>query len=459
MSGQHGAGLGELDGRRVVVLGLGSFGGGLGAVQWLCDQGAEVVVSDRLSLEELGPVATEAQRCGAKLLLGSHDGIDWNTEDVAVVNPAIPLDADPVMAAREKDAMVTSEIALVLERWPGPVLGVTGSNGKTTTAMLASVLLREAGAEVALGGNLGGSLLGSLSDATAKTIAVVELSSFMLEGLERQGLGPDVAIITNVTPNHLDRHGSFENYLAAKKAILLRARGAVMSTEDESSRSLLNEFSGEVSWFGEGGKWAPSSDGDLVNEVGEVIVRNRDIPLLGRANRMNLAAGLAGVEMITGKPWGESVAPAMKNYSPPPHRMERVDSQGDVVWIDDPASPTPESTAATLEAIGRPCLLSPGGRDKGLDPTPLFEAASLMAKCVLTIGETGRGLSEKLQTLGVETHSVGTVEEAVSVAARISTTGDVVLFSPGYSSHDQFQDFRSRGHRYVKEVLVQSEGS
>lgn len=439
---------------RAVVLGLGHFGGGLGAARWLARQGARVLVTDKSGPEELARPVAQLAPYEVELALGGHDAVDWAAADLVVVNPAVPLDAPPVVAARRAGAVITSEMALLMEHWPGPVLGVTGSNGKSTTAALAHGLLTAARVPSVLGGNIGGSLLDRVDEAGPRETAVVELSSFMLEVLDERGLGPDVAIVSNITPNHLDRHGTFDAYRRAKAAILGRARYAVLFREDAAVRALGEDFHGQVFWFGSEGHMVVRPSGDIVDRFGSVLLDHTCNPLPGRMNALNLAAALLGAAAVTGDELrvNKALPRALESFRMPPQRLELVGNFDGVRWINDSVSTTPESTGASLAAMGGRCILLAGGRDKGLDPSPLIEAARDHVRLAITVGEQGLSLARGLQAAGLQAESVGTVAAAVARAAKAARAGEVVLFSPGYSSHDQFTHFRQRGDVFVREV-------
>ena len=487
-------------GRRAIVLGLGRFGGGHGVARWLLDQGADVLVTDLASEQSLGEAATDLARRGAQLVLGGHDGVDVEGADLLVVNPAVPLTAPLVQRALSAGVTVTSEVALLMERWPGPVVGVTGSNGKSTTVSLTQAILVAAGQPALAGGNLGGSLLDRLDDVAQGTVAVLELSSFMLETLELLGQGPDVALITNITPNHLDRHDTFDSYRDAKAAVMARAHTVVLNADDPVIAALAPPTTAKTLWFGDierslaevdgqqpgsGGNSTPrplasggptvgpdvgvDPAGNLRTSRGELILSNEAMPLPGRANRLDLAAAALAATALVGQLARvvEALPASLQGFRLPPHRLETVSTAGGIRWIDDSVSTTPESTAASLAALaqqgcvdpsapGRPaaqgpgprCLLIAGGHDKGLDAGPLVDAASRHAAQVLTIGEEGRGLGQRLTAAGVSCHYAETLARAVTQAADWAREGDCVLLSPGYSSHDQFVHFAARGQAF-----------
>ena len=444
----------DLSGARAVVLGLGHFGGGLGVARWLVEQGARVTVTDRAGADLLAAPAAELAPLGVELVLGGHEGVDFGAADLLVVNPAVPWDAPPVATARAAGVEVTSEMALLLERWPGRVLGITGSNGKTTTCALAHALLQAARVPSVLGGNMGGSLLGRLAGAGPDDIAVVEISSFMLEVLAERGLGPDVAVITNITPNHLDRHASFEAYREAKAAILERARYAVLFHDDPWLRERAADFHGQTLWFGGRGELTVDAGGNLLDRFGGVALANADNPLRGRMNRLNLAAALLGVTAtLADEVRAHRALPgALELFQPAPQRLQVVATADEITWINDSASTTPESTAASLEALEATCLLIAGGHDKGLDASVLVEGARGRVRLALTLGEQAEPLAGRLMAEGIAAEALGTLTAAVARAARLARPGEVVLLSPGYSSHDQFTNFAERGEAFRREV-------
>jgi UDP-N-acetylmuramoylalanine--D-glutamate ligase len=456
-----GAGAGaDLSGAKVIVLGLGHFGGGLGAARWLLRQGARVTVTDRAPAAQLAEPAAQLAAGGARMVLGGHAGVDFAAADLLVLNPAVPQDAPPVAIARAAGVRISSEICLVHERWPGPILGVTGSNGKSTTTSLAHAVLVAAGVPAALGGNIGGSLLDRVDEACADEVAVIEVSSFMLDLMAPLGLGPDVAIVTNITPNHLDRHGSFEAYRDAKRAILARARVAVLNADDAHVRGFAEGYAGQVLWFGSHGDLRVDEDGSLVDRRGWPALHTEHVPLPGRMNRVNLAAATLAAAAVLGDEVRavRALPSALAAFQLPPHRLAPVGTWGGVSWVDDSVSTTPESTAASLAAIGGSCILLAGGHDKGLDPTPLIEGARRHARVVLTLGEQGERLLRELTLAGVNAELLGTVDAAVSRAAQVAEAGETVLLSPGYSSHDQFTNYEARAAAFVRAVLARAAG-
>lgn len=448
----------SLAGARVLVLGLGRFGGGLGAARWLLQQGAQVTVTDKLTAEALPEPCRVLTEAGARLVLGGHEGLDPTQFDLLVVNPAVPQSAPLVVAARAAGVRVSSEMALLLERWPGPVLGVTGSNGKSTTVTLAAAVLGAMGRDARAGGNLGGSLLPDLTSADARTVAVVELSSFMLEVTGPLGLGPDVAVVTNITPNHLDRHGSLAAYVEAKAAVLVRAHSAVLPSENALARDLLLPAGCSRLLFGAAGPEVPlgvDGAGHLVDSQGARVLNSSELAFPGRVARLDLAAATLAARAVTGQDPLPGLASAARSWRPPPHRLAPAGERAGVRYVDDSVSTTPESTAASLEAVGGPCVLLAGGRDKGLCSAALVAACQVLpVRLVLTLGEQAEPLAAALSAAGVPVRVARTLEIALPIAHQVARPGDTVLLSPGYSSHDQFINYEARGRVFCERVAA-----
>ena len=284
---------------------------------------------------------------------------------------------------------------------------------------------------------------------------MLEISSFMLDLLAPLGLLPDIAVLTNITPNHLDRHGSYEAYKASKRSILGKARFAVLFGDDPNVREAAADYAGRALWYGRRGDLSVTPAGDLLDRHGHVVLASREIPLPGRANRLNLAAAaLAAAAALGDEVRAMRALPgALAGYELPPHRLQTVGTWNGVAWVDDSVSTTPESTAASLAAVSGRCLLIAGGHDKGLDAEPLLEAARRHARLVLTVGEEGPRLLRELARRGVAAEMVGTVEAAVARAAQVARPGETVLLSPGYSSHDQFTNYEHRAAAFARAAL------
>ena len=410
-------------------MGLGSFGGGAGAVRHLCALGCDVLVTDMAPAEKLTS-SLEAIRdlvdSGAVTLrLGEHNVSDFTTCDLLVANPAVKLPWENrfVRAAQAAGVRVTTEIGLVIDALPESckVVAVTGSSGKSTTSAMIHAGLKSAGVNALLGGNIGGSLLGQ--DITENATVVLELSSAMLWWLAQPGCTErtrflDVALITNITPNHVDWHGSVEHYTQSKLNIaqMLKDSGMLLvgpnvDTDHERAQRL------------------------------ELITSLPELATPGAHNRVNASAALAACEALGVD--RERTLASIAEFAGLPHRLELVRTHKGVRWYNDSKSTTPEATRLALEAL-RPARvhLIVGGSDKGVDLAPIADLVRQSA-ALYCIGQTGETIA---RLAGIE--PVGTLSEAVRLAASNAKEGEAVVLSPGCASFDQFRSFEDRGNQF-----------
>lgn len=443
-----------LDGspQRICVMGLGRFGGGAGAVRWLVEQGADVLLTDQASADELaGPLADLADLIDAgavQLRLGGHNVSDFTDCDGVIVNPAVPRPWDNrfVRAAQAAGVPVTTEIELVIRRLPTRrrVIGVTGTAGKSTTSALIAHGLRQLGFTAHLGGNIGGSLLRQLGDVGEGDWVVLELSSAMLHWLSagsardvaariepRVPWSPHIAVVTNLAPNHLDWHGDAAHYEQSKRAIVRE--------QSEGDSAILGP--GVEHWetsFGVHRLMAPP----------EAAVEGLAIP--GRHNAFNAAVAAAAIGQAAPEIGAERVAAALRSFAGLPHRLEFVGEERGVRFYNDSKSTTPEASARAVEAlheslpqaVGRIHLIA-GGYDKQVDLSLLSQLATECAG-LYTIGATGAGLADGPG----ERFECGDLDRAFARATERARAGDIVLLSPGCASWDQFENFEQRGRMF-----------
>jgi UDP-N-acetylmuramoylalanine--D-glutamate ligase len=427
-------------------MGLGGFGGGVGAVRFLHAAGAQVTVSDVRSAEQLAAALSQLSDLpGVRLHLGEHREADIFDADLLVVNPAVRPDHPLVFRARQRGVAVTTEIGLFWQRCRGRIAAVTGTNGKSTTTTLLHHLLRAEGRRAWLGGNVGGSLLGDVHRIQPDDWVVLELSSFQLTALDELRVSPEIAVVTNFAANHLDWHGSLAAYRQAKQTILRWQRPehvAVLNAEGEVSdwpvggRRLL--FDARRS----GGRYAGAGD-----------------PSLRAAHqRENCAAAVTAARAIG---VGEAaIESGLASFTALPHRLQRVGDGHDRRWIDDSASTTPESTLAALASYEEPIVLLVGGADKGVDLSALASGIVTSAKAAVLLGAVAASLRELLHDyLATPAHgprrlarieTAASMSDAVSLALAVSDPGDVVLLSPGCASYGWFANFVERGHEFAR---------
>jgi len=414
---------------RVLVMGLGRFGGGVAAARHFARAGAEVLVTDLRRPEELAPSLAAIEPLGVRTRLGAHDPADFAWADTVVVNPAVAFDDPLVRGARARGAAIVTEIGLTLDLLRCPVVAVSGTKGKSTTTALAAAMLEASGRRAWLGGNIGRPLLNEAASIPADAVAVLELSSFQLAWLEHDRLRPAAAVITNVTGDHFDHHGNFEAYAAAKRRLadaVPPGATLVLRDGDAACREFARTARGKVVWFG--GAHAPPVPLDRLR-------------LLGEHNRDNAAA--AAHAALAAGATVHGCREALAGFTGLPHRLERVLEARGVLFVNDSIATTPEAAAAAVAAFERPIVLLAGGRDKGLDWRPLLDAAR-RARAVVAYGETGAALVGRLPGARFEE----AFDDAVRCALRVAAPGDVVLLSPGFASLDQFPGFDARGERF-----------
>ncbi len=447
-------------GNRVLVMGLGRFGGGVDATKFAYQAGADVTVTDLATAEQLSDSIRQLEEFpDIEYHLGSHEPADFEQADIVVVNPAVPNDNELVELARRENKFVTSQINIFFELCPATIIGITGSNGKSTTAALTAHLLR-AGLDsrlrgndrrnVWLSGNIGNEPLLTVADQISDDdLVVLELSSFQLEQLAQIQSAPQVALLTNLTPNHLDRYGTFAAYCDAKENIFK------FQQADENSPAVSIFNAGDkigLEWFE---KYKNDAGRTCIKfsteDVGEEISKQFGLP--GRANLANLAGAIAVAGYFGIK--DEQIKACLSAFKPLPHRLELVAEKNGVKWYNDSKATTPESAIASVEAFEEPLIIIAGGYDKGIAFDKLGEKIAQKAKAAILIGHTagkiGDAISKTQDTrLKTQVKFVKSLAEAVSIAGQLAAEGDVVLLSPACASYDMFDNFEHRGREFVK---------
>lgn len=436
----------ELSGLRALVVGLGSFGGGAGTARFLHEAGAQVTVTDLRGADGLEEALGALAGLPVRTVLGEHRAEDFAAADLVVPNPAVRPDHPLLALARSAGARVVSAIELFLERVPGPVCAVTGTQGKSSTTSMLAQLLSAAGMSVRAGGNLGGSLLPELRSWGAETVSVLELSSYQLEALtpEPPAGRVRVAAITNVLADHLERHGSREAYAAAKARILelldgegtavLPGRGLAL----EPGRARVLRFGEECELRVAGGRF-------LLGE--EVLGRVDDLRLPGAFQRENALVALGAARRMGAS--AEALRAAVPRLTGLPHRLEDLGVvRGRRVW-DNGVSTTPDSTASALESLGEPCILVAGGQAKrDLPWDPLVAAARGRVRLAALFGRAGPELAEALAASGAAVLCAADVGGAVALAFAEGERGRPVLFSPACASFDAYPNFAARARAF-----------
>ena len=447
----------ELAGARLLVVGAGKSG--LAAARLATARGARVTLVDGAPVERLGEAAEAARRMGVELRGGGHPPALADAADLIVVSPGVPTDVPLLVRARERGLPVWGEVELAARFCRGRIVGITGSNGKSTVTSMIGAMQRGAGLPGGTGGNLGTPFCDLLEQDGPAAWHAVELSSFQLETTET--LRADVAVVLNLSPDHLDRHPSLEAYARAKARLLelqTPAGRTVLNADDPESarfrsaaRGLLHLFSTRVE--PERGAFVRSGRLTLRTEHGEEpLLGAGELTLPGEHNLANaLAAALAA--RLAGCPTG-TIAGVLRTWQALPHRLEQVAERHGVRFYDDSKATNPASAACALAAFPpRTVQLILGGRDKQADWSALVALVRSHAARVLLVGEATPML-ERLLAGVVPLVACGTVARAVAEAARTAASGQVVLLAPGCASFDQYRDYAERGDDFRRAVLA-----
>jgi UDP-N-acetylmuramoylalanine--D-glutamate ligase len=441
-------------------MGLGLFGGGVGVTRHLVEVGYDVTVTDLRDATALAPSIEALAGRPVRFKLGGHDFADFTDTRLLVVNPAVPPGNGFVAAAMAAGVPIDTEIGMFVRACRGRIAGVTGSAGKSTTTALLAKCLEASGIRVFLGGNIGGSLLDELPNIGSDDLVVLELSSFQLHWLRRENLRPSVGVMTNIAPNHLDWHGTIENYADDKTGIVPAEGGVFVACADDARvAAIARRAPCRVVWTSRTDD-VPEGDavfwrGEEMNArrvgVDEPLLRRADVRLLGEHVQWNVASAAAAA-MVLGAS-ASAVKDGVRAFDGLPHRLKPICTTRGVLGVDDSKSTTPDSTVSALAAFERPVLVLVGGYDKHIDPTPLVTAAASKAKASLCYGATGPALANALRAAGARNVVLSkTLEEAVEAAWRLASEGDVLLLSPGYASWDQFKNYEYRAAAFARAV-------
>jgi UDP-N-acetylmuramoylalanine--D-glutamate ligase len=443
----------ELAGAKVLVVGLGKSG--VAAVRLLLEHGARVIANDLRSSNELGPEVLDLAERGAQLALGGHDAALFTSVDRIVVSPGVP-ELPALVAAQAAGVPIASEIELASWFLRGTLVGITGTNGKSTVTTLVGDMCRRSGRPTFVGGNLGTPLVEAARTAAAQPggYVVVELSSFQLERVDQ--LRVNAAALLNITDDHLDRYPSFEAYAAAKAAIFRNqtpADAAVVHAGDTLCEGLAKQGRGRLYRFGGSDGAVRVSQAAIVDDESGLSVPLAEIGLFGRHNHDNAcAAALLGRLSGVGP---QHVRAALTAFRGLPHRMQHVRNLSGVDYYDDSKATNVGAAVAALAGLadrdGKVVLIL-GGRHKGGEYTPLAERMRARARAALLIGEAAPLIAAALAGSTYPVESVASIERAVARARTLAQPGDVVLLAPACSSFDMFRSYAHRGDAFQAAV-------
>ena len=447
--------------KKITVMGLGLFGGGVGVAKFLVSQGADVMVTDLKSAEELSASLKLLNGLPVKFRLGKHSEEDFADADMLVVNPAVPDDSRFLQIACDNNVHIDSELNIFFRLVPAPVIGITGSNGKSTTTSLLGEMLKEAGIKTWVGGNIGVSLLEHLDEIKPDDVVVLEISSFQLELLSRIEMSPHISIVTNIAPNHLDRHKTMENYIDSKKTIIHYQKEddyTILNYDDPTLREWEGECKSHILWFSatkelEHGAFLKNNE-IIINHNSKrnVIPCPTQTNIKGIHNRQNImAASYAAIAMHADV---GSIKNAIAGFTGLEHRLEYVDTINEVQYYNDSKATTPEAAIAGIKAFDSPTILIAGGYNKKVSLSQFARECVKNTKYVILVGETANNIQELIQgeKAEPEVYVATSLDESVKKAYEIAEAGDVVLLSPACASYGMFTNYEERGKRF-KELV------
>ncbi len=451
----------ELKNKRVLVVGLGKSG--LAAALFLRDRGARVTVSDTRSAAALGDEIPALLEAGIMVEAGGHGLLTFRRQDLIVVSPGVPLDTPEVKNAQQLGLTVIGELELASRFLQGDIVAITGSNGKTTTTTLIGEIFAGAGLKTQVGGNIGLPVIELTPESTPGTWNILEVSSFQLETTVE--FRPKIALVLNITPDHLDRHKTFEAYWAAKARITARQTAEdflILNAEDPATQRVAAKTKAQIYWFSGARqiKQGTFVHGEtlffLAQEGGkpEPVLPIAEIPLKGAHNVENVlaavcAAKLAGIA-------SESIRGTVRAFKAVEHRLEWVKTVHGVEYYNDSKATNIDATLKALASFPGGIHLILGGKDKDSDYTQLAPLLRERAKAVYTIGSAAEKIERELAGV-VKIVSAGSLDSAVNAASGAAVSGDVVLLAPACSSFDQFENYEHRGRAFRESVQALKE--
>ncbi len=451
----------ELKNKRVLVVGLGKSG--LAAALFLRDRGARVTVSDTRSAAALGDQIPALLEAGIMVEAGGHGLLTFRRQDLIVVSPGVPLDTPEVKNAQQLGLTVIGELELASRFLQGDIVAITGSNGKTTTTTLIGQIFADAGLKTQAGGNIGLPVIELIPESTTDTWNVLEVSSFQLETTIE--FHPKIALVLNITPDHLDRHKTFERYWAAKARITARQTPEdflILNAEDPAAQRVASKTKAQIYWFSnlrqikQGAFVHGETLFFLAQEGGkpEPVLPVAEIPLKGAHNVENVlaavcAAKLAGIS-------SESIRTTVDTFKAVEHRLEWVKTVRGVEYYNDSKATNVDATMKALASFPSGIHLILGGKDKDSDYSQLAPLLRERVKTVYTIGSASEKIERELAGV-VKIVSAGTLDVAVNAASGAAVAGDVVLLAPACSSFDQFENYEHRGRAFRESVQALKE--
>lgn len=452
--------------KKIIVMGLGLHGGGLGVTEWLARKGAKLIVTDLKDRKELEPSLARLKKYKIKYVLGRHRIGDFRNVDMVIQNPAAPRESKYLAIARKNNIPIETDISLFFQLCPASIIGVTGTKGKSTVVTLLDKIFRAIRSSTVVAGNIRVSPLKFLSRIKKKTPVILELSSWQLEGIEKHFISPHLAVITNIMSDHLNRYQGFKDYLEAKKNIFKFQEPndfTVLNRDNKILRELDQEVVGRRFWFSR--RYFPEENGCYIKN-GMIIFRSMgrekkvcsisDIKIQGIHNLENVLASVS-VAMISKIPV-RVIRSVIKKFKGLPDRLELIRDYQGIQFYNDTTATTPEATQAALNTLytrDKKIILIAGGTDKKLSYKKLAQDIKKKVKALVLFKGTATVKLKK--NLGVKgrkliEEEVESMKEAVKRTKQMARVGDIVLLSPGAASFGLFQNEFDRGRQFVEEV-------
>lgn len=443
----------ELEGKRVLVVGLARTG--VATASFCAARGARVTATEERGEAAVGDAVRTLRDAGCRLEFGGHSNEIFLAQDLIVPSPGVPASLPGLAAARGAGILVWSEIELAWRFLRGRFVAITGSNGKTTTTSLVGHILENASLPAIVAGNIGTPVIARVQDSADMTITVAEVSSFQLELIDT--MRPDIAVFLNLTPDHLDRHGSFESYARAKARIFENQteRDAVVLNADDAESKRYAPEKPQIYWFSRAKRVASGAfvqDGQIVfREEGEdlPLLSLSDIRLRGQHNVENVLAAAATTFLLGVEP--AAIAEGVRTFPGVEHRIEFVAQIGGVDFFNDSKATNVDAAAKAIEAFPGGLLVILGGKDKGSSYAPLAELLRQRARQAFLIGAAAQKIEAELSG-AVPLTQAGTLDRAVALAFECAQPGDTVLLAPACASFDQFENYEQRG-RVFKQLV------
>lgn len=441
-------------GKNITVIGIGISN--LPLIKYLVSLGANVTACDRRSAEDLGENYTELEKLGVKFNLG--DGYLNNLSgNMIFKTPGMRYDVPELLKAKENGSIVTSEMEVFFEVCPSHIIAVTGSDGKTTTTTLIHKMMTDAGYKTWLGGNIGNPLLTDTEKMKENDWVILELSSFQLHTMRKS---PEIAVITNISPNHLDMHKDYKEYIDAKKNIMLYQNEGdtlIVNADNQVTADIGKSANGAVKYFSRNGMADVYLDGNIIKRGIVEILNIKDIKIPGMHNVENYMAAIAAVSGLVSK---EVIVNVAKTFGGVEHRIELVRTLDGVKYYNSSIDSSPNRTINTLRVFPNKVIMIAGGKDKGIPYDEIGPALAEHVKVLILIGATSDKIQEALDAeinktgngKDIEVIRATSYEDAVNTARSKAHDGDVVLLSPASTSFDMFRNFEERGNLFKKIV-------